>query len=108
MAATSPFGGVTMTNPKLLQWVVSIIGDGAWHFTVADMATLLEHQRKGLGTVVLQHLLAYIKENTHEDGTSFINLFTDPLGRELYAKNGFVTGEAFDELGMVQQLRKNI
>src|SRR5689334_18393039 len=31
-----------------------IIGDGGWYFHVADMAVLPEHQRKGLGDVVLK------------------------------------------------------
>lgn len=38
-----------------------IIGDGGWYFLIADMATLPEHQRKGLGSVVMKHLLAYIR-----------------------------------------------
>lgn len=78
-----------------------IIGDGGWYFHIADMATLPEHQRKGLGNIVLQHLLAYIKENSPEDGDPYITLFADPPGRRLYANNGFVAGERFDELGMV-------
>ena len=83
-----------------------IVGDGAWYFNIADMATLPEHQRKGLGSVVLQHLLAYIKENTPDDGTPYVNVFADPPGRRLYENNGFVAGERFNELGMVQELKK--
>lgn len=83
-----------------------IIGDGGWYFHIADMATLPEHQRKGLGGIILQHLLAYIKDNSPEDGTPYINLFADPPGRRLYEKNGFVAGETFDELGMVMDEQK--
>lgn len=78
-----------------------IIGDGGWYFHIADMATLPEHQRKGLGRTVLQHLLAYIKENSPADGTPYVNLFADPPGRRLYENSGFVAGERFNELGMV-------
>lgn len=78
-----------------------IIGDGGWYFHIADMGTLPEHQRKGLGSIVLKRLLAYIKENSPADGEPYINLFADPPGRRLYEKNGFVAGESFNELGMV-------
>ncbi|ROW13773.1 hypothetical protein VPNG_03660 [Cytospora leucostoma] len=78
-----------------------IIGDGGWYFHIADMATLPEHQRKGLGGFILKHLLDYIRENAPEDGTPYINLFADPPGRRLYEKHGFVAGERFNELGKV-------
>lgn len=83
-----------------------IIGDGGWYFHIADMATLPEHQRKGLGSIILEHLLAYINDNSPDDGTPYINLFADPPGRRLYEKHGFVAGERFNELGMVMDLQK--
>ncbi|KAJ0426857.1 hypothetical protein BJY00DRAFT_2526 [Aspergillus carlsbadensis] len=66
-----------------------IISDGGWYFHIADMAVLPEHQRKGLGDIVLKDLLRYIRENAAE-GEPYINLLADPPGRKLYAKNGFV------------------
>ncbi|KAL2856130.1 hypothetical protein BJX68DRAFT_203122 [Aspergillus pseudodeflectus] len=66
-----------------------IIGDGGWYFHIADMAVLPEHQRKGLGDIVLKELLRYIRENAAE-GEPYVNLLADPPGRKLYAKNGFV------------------
>lgn len=63
--------------------------------------TLPEHQRKGLGTVIMNHLLAYIKEHAPGDGVPYINLFADPPGRNLYKRSGFVESSALDELGMV-------
>ncbi|KAJ0124018.1 hypothetical protein J7T55_012491 [Diaporthe amygdali] len=85
-----------------------IIGDGGWYFHIADMATLPVHQRKGLGSFILKHLLAYIKENGPEDGTPYISLFADPPGRRLYESNGFVAGEHFNELGMVKAEPKKL
>ena len=32
-------------------------GDGGWYFHVVDMAVLPEHQRRGLGDVILTALL---------------------------------------------------
>lgn len=78
-----------------------IIGDGGWYFHIADMATLPAHQRKGLGGVVMRHLLAYIAENSPKDGKPFVNLFADPPGRRLYEKSGFVEGVTVGEVGMV-------
>lgn len=78
-----------------------IIGDGGWYFHIVDMATLPEHQRKGLGAAVMRHLLAYIAENSPKDGKPFINLFADPPGRRLYEKTGFVEGVSVGEVGMV-------
>lgn len=78
-----------------------IIGDGGWYFHIADMATLPEHQRKGLGGIILKHLLSYIRENIPGGGKPYISLFADPPGRRLYDQHGFVAGEKFDELGMV-------
>ncbi|KAL2812250.1 hypothetical protein BDW59DRAFT_41703 [Aspergillus cavernicola] len=76
-----------------------IISDGGWYFHIADMAVLPEHQRKGLGGVVLKKLLAYIKANA-PDGEPYINLLADAPGRGLYFKNGFVDA-APTSVGMV-------
>lgn len=66
-----------------------VIGDGGWYFHIADMAVLPEHQRKGLGDIVLKRLLAYIKEHAAE-GEQYVTLLADPPGRKLYLRNGFV------------------
>lgn len=83
-----------------------VVGDGGWYFTISDMATLPEHQRKGLGGAILRRLLEHIRANSAEDGQSYVSLFADPPGRRLYLKNGFVPAENFDELGMVRVLKK--
>ena len=38
-----------------------IIGDGGWYFHIADMATLPDHQRRGLGDLVLTALVDRIR-----------------------------------------------
>jgi GNAT superfamily N-acetyltransferase len=43
-----------------------IVSDGAWYLVIAGMAVLPEHQRKGLGDVILKHLLAHIRANAPE------------------------------------------
>ncbi|KAI1425051.1 hypothetical protein F5Y12DRAFT_784979 [Xylaria sp. FL1777] len=65
-----------------------VVGDGAWYFLIADMVTLPEHQRKGLGDVILKQLLATIKARAAK-GTTYVTLGADEPGRKLYLKNGF-------------------
>lgn len=70
-----------------------IIGDGGWYFHIADMATLPDHQRKGLGGAILKELLAYIAINAPHDESQgecpYVTLFADGPGRRLYEKHGF-------------------
>ncbi|KAI1183742.1 putative GNAT family N-acetyltransferase [Nemania serpens] len=65
-----------------------IVGDGGWYFFIADMATLPEHQRRGLGNAILTKLLAGIKARAPK-GTAYVTLGADAPGRKLYAKHGF-------------------
>lgn len=78
-----------------------IIGDGGWYFHIADMAVLPEHQRRGLGSVVLEELLAYIELHRPAEGKPYITLFADPPGRPLYLKNEFIDSLEAGEVGMI-------
>lgn len=64
-----------------------LIGDGGWYFHVIDMAVLPEHQRRGLGSAVLDHLLAEVRRRAPRG--AYVNLLADPPGRQLYARRGF-------------------
>ena len=74
-----------------------LIGDGGWYFHVVDMAVLPEHQRRGLGSAVLDHLLDQIRARAPRG--AYVNLLADPPGRPLYARHGF-TETAPDAVGM--------
>jgi GNAT superfamily N-acetyltransferase len=74
-----------------------VIGDGGWYFLIADMATLPEHQRLGLGRVILDNLLDGIRVGAPE--RPWVTLFADGPGRHLYASVGF-TESAPASLGM--------
>ncbi|KAI1201310.1 hypothetical protein F5X97DRAFT_290152 [Nemania serpens] len=65
-----------------------IVGDGGWYFFIADMATLPEHQRRGLGNAILTNLLARIRSHAPK-GTAYVVLGAHAPGRKLYAKHGF-------------------
>lgn len=79
-----------------------VIGDGGWYFHIADMAVHPQHQRKGLGDVILKTLLKQIKHEAPPDGKPYISLFADEAGRRLYSKNGFQDA-APEELGMAMK-----
>jgi len=65
-----------------------VIGDGGWYFHIADMATLPDHQHRGLGRLVLDHLLEQIR--TRAPGSAYVTLIADAPGRRLYESAGFV------------------
>ncbi|KAF5358750.1 hypothetical protein D9758_008592 [Tetrapyrgos nigripes] len=81
----------TASNPVPIA-MGRIIGDGGWYFHIVDMAVLPEHQRRGLGDIILKALLKKIWESVPKDdgGKPYITLFADVPGRKLYERNGFV------------------
>ncbi|ACQ80384.1 GCN5-related protein N-acetyltransferase [Beutenbergia cavernae DSM 12333] len=68
-----------------------IIGDGGWYFHIADMATLPDHQRRGLGRRILTWLLDEIA--TRAPANPYVTLMADAPGRPLYRSMGFVPTE---------------
>ena len=65
-----------------------LLGDGGWYFHVIDMAVLPEHQRRGLGDVVLTALLDHVRN--HAPHGAFVNLLADRPGVALYQRHGLV------------------
>jgi ribosomal protein S18 acetylase RimI-like enzyme len=73
-----------------------IIGDGGWYFHIADIATLPEFQRQGLGRTVMNRLLDEIRAKAPAD--PYVTLVADPPGRRLYESLGFA--DVAPSLGM--------
>jgi len=73
-----------------------IIADGGWYFLIADIATLPEFQRQGLGRTVMTRLLDEIRAKAPADPD--VTLIADPPGRKLYESLGFV--DTAPSLGM--------
>ncbi|EON67326.1 hypothetical protein W97_06579 [Coniosporium apollinis CBS 100218] len=63
------------------------IGDGGWYFHIADMAVLPEHQRKGLGDVIMARLVGRIRQRAPPG--AYVTLLADVPGRRLYERHGF-------------------
>lgn len=80
-----------------------VIGDGGWYFHIADMATLPEHQGRGLGRRVLADLLDQIDAVAPEG--PYVTLMADAPGRRLYESMGFVE-TAPRSLGMRLEARE--
>jgi GNAT superfamily N-acetyltransferase len=74
-----------------------VIGDGGWYFLIADMATLPEHQGRGIGGAVLDSLLEEICARAEPN--AYVTLTADPPGRRLYESRGF-SDVAPDRTGM--------
>jgi GNAT superfamily N-acetyltransferase len=78
-----------------------LLGDGGWYFHVVDMAVLPEHQRQGLGDVILTALLERIRAEAPPG--AYVNLIADAPGRGLYARHGFAP-TAPRSIGMARTL----
>lgn len=94
------------SNPSKAVAMGRIVGDGGWYFSIADVAVLPEHQRKGLGDLIMSTLMARIREvaPTGRPGAN-VMLFASPDARALYTKYGFKDTMP-GNLGMAQWLEK--
>lgn len=79
--------GVVALDGERLVGMGRVIGDGGKFFYVQDVAVLPEVQGKGVGTLIMDRLLAWIKKNApHEP---FVGLFATGVAIPFYAKYGF-------------------
>ncbi|MFD3443771.1 GNAT family N-acetyltransferase [Microbacteriaceae bacterium 4G12] len=77
-----------------------LVGDGAHYFYVQDLIVHPDHREEGLGTLVLEELLAWIARTAPSD--AFVGLFSSPEAETLYAGHGFGTR---DMTGMHRTVR---
>jgi GNAT superfamily N-acetyltransferase len=71
-----------------------LLEDGALYATIWDMIVHPDRQGRGIGTMILQRLLAQARSRT------IVALVATPLGRPLYERYGFRT-ESNGSVGMV-------
>ena len=64
-----------------------VIGDGGVFFSINDVAVLPELQGQGIGTQIMDRLIAWIKANAPY--APFVSLFSTPVAREIYKRYGF-------------------
>jgi ribosomal protein S18 acetylase RimI-like enzyme len=63
-----------------------IVGDGHIYFYIQDIAVLPEHQKQGLGKMIMEHLMQYLHEKAPEK--AFIGLFAAEGTLDFYQKHG--------------------
>lgn len=64
-----------------------VVGDGGITFVVSDVMVDSRFQRNGLGTIIMQEIDKYLKENTYED--SYVCLIANSPADKLYNKFSF-------------------
>lgn len=65
-----------------------VVGDGACFFQIADIMVHPDHRRRGLGSRIMERIMAYISATA--DASAHINLFSSPGIVGLYKSFGFV------------------
>ena len=79
-----------------------IIGDGGCFFEITDMAVLPEHQHKGVGTLIMKALVAWLMENAPI--TAYVSLMADHGTPEFYENFGFTKAELPKSSGMYMRI----
>lgn len=79
-----------------------IVGDGGCFFEIVDIAVLPEHQKKGVGTLIMDALMAYLRD--HAPSSAFVSLFADHGTPAFYERFGFRKAEAPKAAGMYLRL----
>ena len=64
-----------------------IIGDGGCFFQIVDIAVRPEHQKRGVGDLIMGGLMDWLRE--HAPVTAYISLMADHGTPDFYARYGF-------------------
>jgi ribosomal protein S18 acetylase RimI-like enzyme len=64
-----------------------LVGDGGCFFEVVDIAVIPEHQKKGLGKLIVRTISKHVHENLPK--TAYVSLIADGKANKLYEKYGF-------------------
>jgi ribosomal protein S18 acetylase RimI-like enzyme len=77
--------GVTIKLAKESVAMGRVVGDGALNFQIVDIAVNPQHQGKGLGTLIMEHIMKYL--DSEAPPGAYITLMADIP--KLYEKFGF-------------------
>jgi GNAT superfamily N-acetyltransferase len=94
--------GVVVYFKKKPVGIGRIIGDGGCFFEITDMAVLPEHQKKGVGKLIMESLVKWLNENA--PATAYVSLMADHGTPEFYAKFGFTKAEMPKSSGMYMRI----
>lgn len=80
-----------------------IIGDGGCFYEVTDIAVVPAHQKKGVGTMIMEALVEYLRKNA--PSTAYVSLMADHGTPHFYEKFGFVLSELPKSSGMYMRIQ---
>lgn len=84
--ANSQFCACALAGDKIIG-VGRIVGDGALHFYLTGIMVMPEFQRRGVGTRIVESLLAHIKRVPYEN--TLVEALPQPGLENFYARFGF-------------------
>ncbi len=79
-----------------------VVGDGGCFFEIVDIAVLPKHQDKGVGKIIMDALMVYLREHAPE--SAHVSLMTDHGTPGFYERFGFTRAQAPKAAGMVLRL----
>lgn len=80
-----------------------IIGDGGCFYEVTDIAVIPEHQKKGVGVMIMEALVGYLRKNA--PSTAYVSLMADHGTPHFYEKFGFTLSEMPKSSGMHMRIK---
>lgn len=80
-----------------------VIGDGGCFFEITDMAVLPDHQKKGVGAIIMNALVGYLHSNA--PSTAYVSLMADHGTPHFYEKYGFTLSEMPKSAGMYMRIK---
>lgn len=81
-----------------------VIGDGGCFFEIVDIGVEPEHQKKGLGDMIMESLMSYVYENAPD--TAYVSLMADHGTPEFYKRFGFEASLPPEKSGMSLRIKK--
>ncbi|EOD7608773.1 GNAT family N-acetyltransferase [Staphylococcus aureus] len=82
---------VTLYDKDRLIGMGRVIGDGGTVFQIVDIAVLKSYQGQGYGSLIMEHIMQYIKGVAVE--STYVSLIADYPADKLYTKFGFIPTE---------------
>lgn len=82
----SLFGACARSDGTLIG-MGRIIGDGGLNYEIVDMAVHPDHQRQGIGSLIMDALMSYLRKNAPP--SAYVCLIADNDAPILYQKYGF-------------------
>ncbi len=96
----------TAYDKKQAVGMVRLIGDGGMSFYIKDFAVIPAYQTMGVGTLLMECLEKYIRNNIKDDWTVSLELISTKEALSFYRKRGFEERPCeWDGPGMFKMIR---